>query len=87
MKAIAVKPGTKIIRLVDRDEPKIQSPDDVKLQVLRVGICGTDREEAAGGGMEAVARVPGRNGLRKCAGDSKATSKVAVGVSCFLISP
>ena len=49
MKAIAVKPGTKIIRLVDRDEPKIQSPDDVKLQVLRVGICGTDREEAASG--------------------------------------
>jgi threonine dehydrogenase-like Zn-dependent dehydrogenase len=27
----------------------ITAPDQVKLRVLRVGICGTDREEAAGG--------------------------------------
>ncbi len=35
--------------LVDRSEPPITSPDEVKLRIVRVGICGTDREEAAGG--------------------------------------
>ena len=49
MKAISVKPGTSIIHLVDREEPRVQGPDEIKLRVLRVGICGTDREEAAGG--------------------------------------
>ncbi len=49
MKAIAIKPNTTVIHLVDRPEPEISSPDEVKLRVLRVGICGTDREEAAGG--------------------------------------
>ncbi len=49
MKAIAIKPNTTLIHLVDRPEPGISSPEDVKLQVLRVGICGTDREEASGG--------------------------------------
>ncbi len=49
MKAIAIVPGTTTVRLVDRPEPSIAAPDDVKLRVLRVGICGTDREEAAGG--------------------------------------
>lgn len=49
MKAIAVIPGTTTVRLVDRPEPQAIAPDDVKVKVLRVGICGTDREEAAGG--------------------------------------
>jgi threonine dehydrogenase-like Zn-dependent dehydrogenase len=49
MKAIAVVPGTTVVRTVDRPEPAVAAPDDVKLRVLRVGICGTDREEAAGG--------------------------------------
>lgn len=49
MKAIAVKPGTAAIHVADRDEPAITSPDEIKLRVLQVGICGTDREEAAGG--------------------------------------
>jgi hypothetical protein len=31
----------------DRPEPSVDTADDVKLQVLQVGICGTDREEAA----------------------------------------
>ena len=47
MKAIAVIPGTRTVRLVDRSEPSIAEPDEIKLRVLRVGICGTDREEAA----------------------------------------
>jgi len=49
MKAISVKPGTKSIQLVEREEPKLAADDEIKLQVLSVGICGTDREEAAGG--------------------------------------
>jgi threonine dehydrogenase-like Zn-dependent dehydrogenase len=48
MKAIAIVPGTTTLRLVDRPEPSIAAPDEVKVQVLRVGICGTDREEVAG---------------------------------------
>jgi threonine dehydrogenase-like Zn-dependent dehydrogenase len=53
MKAIAVIPGTNTVRLVDRPEPSIAGPDEIKLRVLRVGICGTDREEAAGGRAKA----------------------------------
>lgn len=49
MKAIAIKPGTKDMNLVDRPEPNINAPDEVKVKIIRVGICGTDREEAAGG--------------------------------------
>jgi threonine dehydrogenase-like Zn-dependent dehydrogenase len=49
MKAISIFPGTKRLQLVDREEPRIHADDEIKLRVLRVGICGTDREEAAGG--------------------------------------
>lgn len=55
MKAIAVVPGTKTVRLVDRPEPSIETPDAVKVRMVRVGICGTDREEAAGGRAQASA--------------------------------
>ncbi len=53
MKAIAIVPGTQQVNLVDRPEPKITMPDEIKLRVLRVGICGTDREEVAGGRADA----------------------------------
>ena len=49
MKALALLTGTKDIRLVDRPEPELAAPDEIKVRVLRVGICGTDREEASGG--------------------------------------
>ena len=49
MKAISLTTGTKNIRLTDRDEPHLNAPDEVKLRIIRVGICGTDREEAGGG--------------------------------------
>ena len=51
MKGIAIIPGTTTVKLVDREEPDIKNADEVKLQVLRVGICGTDREEVSGGPM------------------------------------
>lgn len=53
MKAIAITPGKGEARLVEIEEPQIQKPDDVKLEVLEVGICGTDREEIEGGRADA----------------------------------
>ncbi len=52
MKAISVVPGSTTLRLVERTDPLISAPDDVRLKVIRVGICGTDREEASGGRAE-----------------------------------
>jgi len=49
MKAIALVPGTTKVSLVDRPEPSVSAPNELKLRIARVGICGTDREEAAGG--------------------------------------
>lgn len=53
MKAISIVPGNTGIDLIDYPEPEIQSPHDVKVKVLQVGICGTDREEAIGGRADA----------------------------------
>lgn len=53
MKAISIVPGTQTVHLVDLKEPSIAAPDDIKLRVLRVGICGTDREEVSGGRADA----------------------------------
>ncbi len=53
MKAIGLTPGTSDVRLIDIPEPKITMPDEVKVRVLEVGICGTDREEVSGGRADA----------------------------------
>ena len=53
MKALAIKPGKGDLKTIDIPEPKIQFPDDIKLKVLQVGICGTDREEVNGGRADA----------------------------------
>ncbi len=47
MKAIAVFPGTHDIRLIDHPEPEISQPTDVKLRMIEVGVCGTDKEICA----------------------------------------
>ena len=60
MKAILLTPGTTDVRLGERPEPSVDSTDDVKLQILQVGICGTDRDEAAGG---RAAAAPGQTDL------------------------
>jgi threonine dehydrogenase-like Zn-dependent dehydrogenase len=44
MKAVAVFPRRKEIELVHQEEPGLTSPTQVKLRMLEVGICGTDRE-------------------------------------------
>lgn len=49
MRALALVPGTTSLRIVDRPEPSVGAPDEIKLRIIRVGICGTDREEASGG--------------------------------------
>src|SRR5450432_2384628 len=48
MRAAAVFPTRKSLEVVnDFPEPGIESPKDVKLRVLNVGVCGTDREIAS----------------------------------------
>lgn len=49
MKAIAVEPGTTNVHLVERSEPSLTQPEQIKIRVMEVGICGTDRDEVAGG--------------------------------------
>ena len=44
MKAVAVFPRTREVRVIDQPEPRMISPTDVKVRVLEVGVCGTDKE-------------------------------------------
>lgn len=55
MQALTIIPGAASVRLVERREPVITSADEVKARIIRVGLCGTDREEAAGGRARAPA--------------------------------
>ena len=55
MKAISIVPGTQSVHLADVPEPSIAAPDEIKLRIVRVGICGTDREEVQGGRADAPA--------------------------------
>ncbi len=44
MRAGAVFPVERRVELVALDEPAISSPTQVKVRILEVGVCGTDRE-------------------------------------------
>ena len=44
MKAVAVFPGTRQVKVIEQKEPEITQPDQVMLRMLDVGICGTDWE-------------------------------------------
>jgi threonine dehydrogenase-like Zn-dependent dehydrogenase len=44
MKAIAVYPDAKQIKLIDHPEPRLSEPSHVKIKMINVGVCGTDRE-------------------------------------------
>jgi len=47
MKGAAVFPGSHTLKIIsDVPEPKLQYPASVKLRILKVGICATDREIA-----------------------------------------
>lgn len=47
MRAVAVAPGEREVRLVNHDMPRISGDHQVKVKSLEVGICGTDREICA----------------------------------------
>lgn len=47
MRAFAVFPGSKEYKQVDHPEPSLASPTQVKIRMLDVGVCGTDKEIAA----------------------------------------
>lgn len=44
MKAGAVFPGQRRVEVAALDEPRISSSNQVKIRMLEVGVCGTDRE-------------------------------------------
>ncbi len=44
MRAVAVFPAGRQVRVVEHPEPAPTSPTEVKVRVLEVGVCGTDRE-------------------------------------------
>jgi threonine dehydrogenase-like Zn-dependent dehydrogenase len=44
MKAVAVFPAQRRLDVIDHPEPHIAAPSEVKLHMLDVGICGTDKE-------------------------------------------
>jgi threonine dehydrogenase-like Zn-dependent dehydrogenase len=47
MKAVAVFPSRHEVRVIDQPEPRLDKPTQVKLKMLEIGICGTDREICA----------------------------------------
>ena len=47
MKSIAVIPGERDVKLIERHAPKLRCPRDVKLRILEVGVCGTDLEKCS----------------------------------------
>ena len=44
MKAVAVFPGSREVKIVEHEVPRLSQPDQVMLRMLDIGICGTDRE-------------------------------------------
>jgi threonine dehydrogenase-like Zn-dependent dehydrogenase len=44
MKAIGVSQAKRTVKLIDHPEPRRGAEDEVKLRILEVGVCGTDRE-------------------------------------------
>ncbi len=46
MKAVAVFPEKRVAQVIDHAEPQIESATQVKMRMLEVGVCGTDREIA-----------------------------------------
>ena len=60
MKAISLVPGTKNVSLVDVEEPVVEGANEIKMKVIEVGVCGTDREQAHGGRADAP---PGKDQL------------------------
>ncbi|ADO67914.1 glucose 1-dehydrogenase [Stigmatella aurantiaca] len=46
MKAVAVFPKSREVRVIDVPEPRLRAPTGVRVRTLEVGVCGTDQEIA-----------------------------------------
>lgn len=46
MRVVAVNPEERSIDIVEHDEPELAAATDVRLRMVEVGVCGTDREIA-----------------------------------------
>jgi threonine dehydrogenase-like Zn-dependent dehydrogenase len=44
MKAVAVFPGSREVKIIEQEAPQLSRPDQVMLRMLDIGICGTDKE-------------------------------------------
>ena len=44
MRAVAVYPTQREVRVIDHPEPKLTSPTQARVRILDVGVCGTDRD-------------------------------------------
>ncbi len=47
MRAVAVLPGRREVALLPQPEPRIGAPTEVRIRILEVGVCGTDKEICA----------------------------------------
>lgn len=83
MRALVIVPGKAGARLVDRPEPALSGPGQVKIKIMRVGICGTDRMEVTGGRANPPAGsselVIGHEMLGKVVGVGAAVTRVKAG--------
>jgi len=52
LRVITLNPETKKVSSGERPEPGLEVDEDVKIKVLKVGICGTDREAVEYGKVE-----------------------------------
>jgi threonine dehydrogenase-like Zn-dependent dehydrogenase len=60
MKALSYLTTEKRLKLIERPEPTLEREDEIKIRIVRVGICGTDRDEVASGDVHPP---PGRDDL------------------------
>jgi glucose 1-dehydrogenase len=44
MKTVAVFPGSRQVKVAEREAPRLAGPDQVMLRMVDIGICGTDKE-------------------------------------------
>ena len=47
MKAVAVFPHTLEVKVIEHEAPRLTEPDQVRVRMLEIGICGTDKEICA----------------------------------------
>jgi len=88
MKAAAIFADNQTLKvLTDIPEPKLTAPDDVKLRILQVGVCATDREIASfivgipPAGSDYL--VLGHEAIRRSCGAHGAASLPGSGLPCM----